>query len=351
VTNLLDLPLGVGQRSESVRWELVDTRGVHIGEMHPDADNPPSLSVSSSASIVKTIRDAIFDSRELADVNTFRSRLRPRWVLEDGTEWPLGEFFFTDAPQPLGTGPRLVTTTLFDGLVQVDVASDRTWGVATGESIRDTMIEIIQTAGIARYKVSATDAVAQAPITWPIGTNLREILKQLCNMVGFLPPYFANDCYLTMRPIDQLSPGANNRKYDEKNSRVAAGSGTYNANLLNAPNVFVVVGAGATQGEVVARAYVDPQAPHSRENRGFVVPRVYTEQGITDTATAQLMANAYAAAAPNSYETVSFTSSPDPRHDVFTLVDFYGTTYRELSHTLPLTPGGDHAHVCAKVLQ
>ena len=121
-----------------------------------------------------------------------------------------------------------------------------------------------------------------------------------------------------------------------------------NENLLDAPNVHLVVNSGPNDLEIVGRARIDATQPHSVENRGYEVIEVHREQGVSSSDEATRMAKTYAAAHPHDYAELSFQSTPDPRHDTFDLIEFGDVVYRERSWTLRLRPGGPHTHDCTR---
>jgi hypothetical protein len=113
--------------------------------------------------------------------------------------------------------------------------------------------------------------------------------------------------------------------------------------------VYLVVGLSPGRTEIVGRAEIDPRLPHSIPNRdGLEVPKVTRVQGLASTQQAQRIAQAQAAADPFQLAAVDFDAAPDPRHDLFDLVEYDGAVWNEDAWSLELRPGGRHSHRLTK---
>lgn len=348
INDLLDLRPGIGVRYESVRWDLVAIGGATIGQL--DVARGASMSVSADATIKRTLNRVTVPSDQWADVNPYRDRLQPVWVLSDRTEWPLGVLFFTSAPTVTGSRAQSVEVgTLYDGGFLLDQPIVETFGISQNGSVDDaitTIIDRLQLAGIRILNVdqARTSVRAREPIAWPIGTPTAQVLEALCALAGFYPPHFDNRGTLRLRPARLPEQSEADHYYRADGGRVVASTFVRNDNLLDAPNVHVVLSTGAAETEVSAVAEVDYRLPWSKQSRGFAVVEVHRLQGIETTAQAQAMARRYAVASANDATEVQFTSPPDPRHDVFDVVDVDGVRYLEVGWTLEMVPGGAHTH-------
>lgn len=345
---LLDLAPGIGVRYESVRWDLLTVGGARVGELN--VERGASMTVSGDGSIKRTVNGVRVPADQWADVDPYRNRLQPVWRLSDGTEWPLGVLFFTGAPTGVDDPEQLVElTSLYDGGLLLDQPITQTFGISQGGSVESAITEIVdrlQIAGIRILNVEqdSTDVRAREPVAWPIGTPTAQVLASLCELAGFYPPHFDNRGTLRLRPARAPEVSQADHFYTQRGGRVAAGSYRRNDNLLDAPNMHVVIATGAAETEITATAEVDYQLPWSRQNRGYAVVEVHRLQGIETTTQAQRMADRFAAASANDAQEIEFTTTPDPRHDIFDVVDFDGVRYLEVGWALPLEPGGAHTH-------
>jgi hypothetical protein len=116
---------------------------------------------------------------------------------------------------------------------------------------------------------------------------------------------------------------------------------------LMAPNVHVVRNNGATGNEIVGEARVDPALDWSVEKRGEEIVEFHDVQGVPDSAAAQRLAEQFAKQAVHAYRSVEYDSAPDPRHDMFHVVNLDGENMREVSVSGTLAPGAAFHHVLA----
>lgn len=345
--SLLDLDLGIGQVASTVRFEVVDRDLEVVGPIRVlGAD---TISAKSSGNVKRTLSGFKLDERALRTIDPFKHRIKPWWVLEDGTEWPLGVYVFTAAAARVGTYVDVLETTMLDQDYVLDQGTRSTFGVGQSGSILPAVEEIIGQVRIVHSVLpEGSSARVADPVVWPAGTSRLKILNDLCNLAGWLPPYFDNNGVLTIRTPPDVDRDAPDHIYSASNSRVMRATIIENDNLLDAPNVYVVVCSGPSDGEIAASAEVDPDLPFSVQNRRFEVVEVVRAQGIETTYQAQRMANTLASAAGVGFKTVKFDGFADPRHDLFQTVEWEAFIYREIEWTLKLQPGGPHTHTLTR---
>jgi hypothetical protein len=94
---------------------------------------------------------------------------------------------------------------------------------------------------------------------------------------------------------------------------------------------------------------VPNSAPHSIQNRGFVIADVINIQ-----LTTRAQANAVArniAVTQRIVERVELTTPPDPRHDSYDVVRWDGSLWLEVSWSMTLVEGGAMRHVLQRIFQ
>lgn len=338
---LLDLVPGVGQRQESIVYRLTDDQGNATGDVHPERAQA-SVSFDTSANVTRTLSNLIFTAAEFADIDPYADRIEPTWVLEDGSEWQLGRYYFTGVPQEQGL---VRCTTMFDVLGMVaDTGSLQAFGVDAGGRVHDKMVEVLNILGIRDYEVDVTDVTVSSPIAWNLGTSWLTILRYLTDMAGFIPPHTTNSGSVRLRRVDDIRIDSAVVRYAAGGNLVVNDTTSVNPNLVDAANAHLVVDTGATDAPITAFAFVDPALPWSKENRGFVKSETHEVQGIESTEQAQQMADNYASVDANGFEEITFTTAPDPRHDSFMIIGYNGIAYREVGWNLPLQVGAQHAH-------
>src|SRR5262249_15178802 len=124
--------------------------------------------------------------------------------------------------------------------------------------------------------------------TWSFGTSSMQILTDLALYGDYFAPWINNSGLLKM--IRSFDPAQSVPAFDwDTYAHVYADTVTYQDDLLTAPNRFVVVSNSASgssssippgstvvsqQVSVVGTYDVPASAPHSIQNRGFVVPQI-----------------------------------------------------------------------------
>lgn len=344
---LLDLRSHIGTVASKVRFDVLDRTLAVIGEITPA--RTITITLDTTASIIRALRGFTLHANDARTINPQADRIRPIWCLEDGTEWPWGVFLLSGETRRVGSAHTFVDATLMDQGFQLGQPMSRSFGVGTGGAVRPAMVELVEEAGIFDYEIDPTEQTVGGPINFQIGTSRTTVINALGKLAGFHIAHFDNDGTLRLVAPTPLQPGAGHLYEVEGPAvRVRRNSISENSNLLNAPNVYVVVCNGPSASEIVARAMIDPRLPHSIENRGFEVPKIIRMQGLTDTAHAQRIADAAAMTDPFQLETVAFSSAPDPRHDTFDVVEFSGGLFQESSWSCALAPGADHHHEITK---
>lgn len=340
---LLDLPAHIGQRAETVQYDVIDRTGAYAGQVFPQASTA-SISADINGNIPRQLSGLVLSSSDYAALDPFGDKIAPHWLLSDQTRWPLGVFRFTSAPdngQQINAGP------LFDPTIILDAITDRPFGADVNTPVVETIRRVVGYLGLPA-NIEGSDMMIgdDQPIGWPAGgQSWATILRFLHNLCGFLPPYFDTAGVLQCRLPGPLVVGPETLTYASANSRVHPNP-VNDPHILDAPNKHVVVSTGATTEDISAAATVDPALPFSIEGRGYVVPKVHRMQGVRDSSQAQTIAVRLASQTSEDFATLEFTTTPDPRHDLGEVIGFDGVAYRELTWSLDLEPGGDHTHRC-----
>lgn len=343
--DLLDMADGRGQRAEWVEFEVHDRHGNKLGDLEVVDESEPSITVNTTANIVKQLSGLVVPVDAYGDINPFSDRIAPVWCLEDGTRWKLGKYRFTGAPED----DELVRPPpLFDSGLVLDAKTYRPFGVEPGRYVSDAIRELWFILGFHDAFVAGSDARigSDQPVGWMQGQQpWSTIMRYLHELAGFVPPYFDNDDVPRSEPPKPLVIGAQTIRYatDGPDCRILPRP-RRDPNMLDAPNRYIVVSGGATTDEVFGTADVDPALPFSKENRGYIVPEVRKMQGLESTYQATVIAQRMANTSATQFETTDFKSFPDPRHEAFEVLSIDDVPYREVSYTLQLVPGGDMQH-------
>lgn len=284
------LDLEVRSRREKVRFDLVDATGRKIGEVHPE--RKCTISNEGTAQIKRKLTGFTLTPSDTAAVNPLTDRVRPYWVLDDGSEYPLGVFLFAEASTARRSyGDRLTGTLVDQGLILAQEI-DRTVGFDAGQSATSSIATVLEYAGFYGVSVAASTFELGSPVAWPAGqsgTTWAKVLDDLCAKAGAYPVHFDGDGAPVVRTIDNVAEATPVLDY---RGRIRASSIVDSNDLLIAPNRYLAVDTSATTGAIVGTFDIPDTAPHSANRRGFRITKVVEAPGVGDVAQATAAAQA-----------------------------------------------------------
>ena len=340
-------PALVGLRAASYRFKLLDQYDRPIGELHPDRTETPIITLQADRAIQRDMTTFNLIPQERAHVNPLSDRVAPYIILANGSESPLGVFLFSDDSQPIYSyGPTMSASLVDKGLI-LDQPVEHSVSVSTNSAVRDAVIELLAEVGIVGV-VETGDAIVGAPMSWPAGTSRRQIILDLGVVAGYMAPYFDARGVCFVKAVIDPEEAPVDATHTEGGS-VYASSIVNSNDLLRTPNRVVVLGADASSAPIVGSFDIPASAPNSYFNRGFRMTEVVQQQGLSSSGQAAAAARSYAMSR-TVFEYLSFTSPPDPRHDVFSVVQFNGERWLEQAWSLPCTPDGPMTHSLRRVL-
>lgn len=332
----LDLVPWVGQMSTSFRFAR--SNGV-TGELYDDIH--PLRTASITHDTTRTVKRQLTMSLGKDDATTIQP-LTDRidvFMVASGTEYPLGRYMFTDDRRQVFTSGELATVVLSDEMFLVDQQIQV--GInGVGQLVLDTIYDT--TAGLP-VTVLAEASPFRGAEAWTVGTGRGQVLEALALSGDFFSPWFDNTGVL--RFIRSFAAGDSIPDFDfDEGSKVLRGGIVAASNILTAPNRFIVISNAATDGSVAAVGVADvpPSAPYSFANRGFYIPEVRDLQ-VTDSIQATAIAQNLAQRQTVFLET-AISTSPDPRHDSYNVVQWQGVKWLEVAWTMDMARGGVMAH-------
>lgn len=341
---------GVRRRSDSFVFELCDRNLVPIGTLHPDRGNPMSVEVDTS-SATRRLRGLRLMPDEVADVNVLSDRLRVYMVLQNDVRFRLGTFLWGDANRPVRSWGDEQHSDLVDMSWVLAQPVTQAFGWGTGGRIWLIMLFLLLRAGFQAEDVavigSEADRGLAEPVSWQPGTTWAQMLGDLCNIVGFAPPWFDRDGLVHLdQPPDPARDPATVPAY-EAGGRIVADSIVRSDDLLAAPNDFAVF---TSSGEriIAGRSQLPTSAPHSFATRGFRVGLVESAQGLETQDQANKAAATLARTKSVAFEWLSWSSTLDPRHDVWDVVDVLGDRWLETRWSMELKSGGQMSHTARR---
>lgn len=340
--------VGIGQRTEGMRFELRSPAGAYLGAVTPQT--VVTIENQTEGVLKRTISNFVLPPDVAADVNLVSDRVWPYWVLSDGTQYQLGVMLFAAAAQQRRSYGLFATTKLLDQGLVLGQPTPYTIGFGEGTYVTDAIGTVFEMAGIYGASIDASAVTISAPIGWPAGaqTTFAKILSELCGIAGLSDWYFSNTGVAKVVALPDIDAAVPTLLYNE-GGRIIAGSMVEENDLLSAPNRYIAIDTAAKDVPVIGVFNLPDAAPNSITKRGFAMTKVIEAPGVGTVDAAELYAANYAQTDPRTHEVVSFASSPDPRHDTFDVIQYLGVTYQELSWSLAGAPGGPHHHKAKRV--
>lgn len=346
---------GIGQRSSTFRFDVLDQGLSLIGSVMPDQSSSPTVSHDSGRTIMRTLDGLLLPPGTWEDLNLASDRIRPTMVLENGASFALGVFLFGDVPKARSTEGRTLTASLVDQTLILDQGVDRTVSVAPFTPIVDAIESLLVGSPLIAWTIAASGVTTGAAwLTWPVGTSLYKILTELAQMAALYSPYFDRDGALQFQPVPDLATAIPTVTY-ATGRNIFTGTIAESDDLLTAPNRYIVTDTSATDNPVSGVWDVPADAPNSFVHRGFHVTRVENMQGLVDNAAAAAAAMALGQQDRSALSHVEFAGPPDPRHDANDVISYLigdSTTdgkYREFAWSMRLIEGGDMRHSLRRV--
>lgn len=339
----LDLADEVGVRTSTFRFAHYDgVTGEYLGDLTPYVANP--VLRHDTNRIVKRNLSLALGIEDASVVDPIRDRIWIYMALR-GIEWPLGRYMFTDDLSQVTTAGNLANVQLVDEMFRVDqgisspfASIDQNCAVAVEALLDPLDLDL-------RIEAGATSG--RSSVSSFIGTGRGSILRALADQGGYETPWMNNRGEFRMIVAVDAATAEPQIDFDAED-RIFAGSITRSTDILNAPNRFIVVsnGSDARGGPIVGTYNVPATAPHSIQNRGFVIPEVVDLQ-LKSIEQANVAARAIGLRA-NVVERVSFSTPPDPRHDSYDVCVFSGLRWKEVAWSMTLVEGGNMNHTLVR---
>jgi hypothetical protein len=339
----LELVDGFGIRTLSYQFQHYN--GV-TGQNYSDL-NPYITSAQLSHDITRIIKRQLNMLLTVADtsaINTITDRIA-LFMVVGGMKFPLGRYMFTDNLQQVSTGGNQANVQLVDEMFMIDQP------ISTSFSSQDNVtVAISRLLKDIKVLVRAETSPYLANVSSPIGDQRGQILQTLSTQGDYQTPWMDhNGLFRMVRTID---PAATEATIDfDTEKRIIGDTISRTTDILTAPNRFIVVsnGSGASESPIVGQYDIPPSAPHSIQNRGFVIANVTDVQLSSDTQAIAVARNIGLRSLV--VERATFDSAPDPRHDSYDVCIFDGAQWLEVAWSLNLDPSGTMNHTLVKAYQ
>lgn len=350
----LDLLDYVGQRTATYRFDLVNNKTGYRREVHPLSDTTPMLTHDISRTITRQLNNLTFIVPDANFIDVITTRIEPFMILE-GVEYPLGRYMCNNNTMQLFTAGDWSSGTLYDEGFIVDQKLSESFsdsafiavGTPTSPRVRQVILKLLESLPIV-VDIEPTPFYTNAG--WPAGTSRGFVVEQLAIDGDYLSPWFSHNYH--MKFIRSFDPATATVSLDlDVGNRVLRDRIFKTNDLIDAPNVFVVIGNGteAQETDIIGRYEVPSSAPHSIANRGFESPYVENRQVETEEQAKAIATNIGQRA--TVFERIELYTPPDPRHDGYDVLRWQGDNWLEIAWSLPLQEGAAMQHIARKAYE
>lgn len=261
--------------------------------IYPTIDG--DMSFDTSRDVRRSISGQVLLPTEFAKLET-SSREMFAFLILDGETYPMGVFLASEIsrqpdvildPDEPSVTADLVHISWADRMIRLRANDGSSQLLYSGADPSYEMGELLAEAGL-EHSLAGTVSRTDGDISWDGSTTLYDKISTLAELAGHRPPWPDNNG--TIRSVTSaLDP---REIIPLQDLLPVAGSLTVSDNYLSAPNrVIVTDNSGTAEFPIVGVWNAPASAPHSESNRGWVQTEVVSQQGISTSDHALLIAN------------------------------------------------------------
>lgn len=357
---IIDALHGVtGTRELAFRYDLLNKSEQKIGTL--DTVTAGEVSMNAFAEIKRTGRFTIEDDET---VDWLNDRIQPFVMVKmpDGNfaEWSQGIFLMSSPKRVERYGKVIREIEAYDGLKVVkDDKFDRRYYITLGTNYVTAVIDILKSAGIAKYNIEQATAVLQTTREWEPGTPKLDVINELLAEIAYTQLWVDEYGFYTASKYRLPSERAIEYTYADNDLSVTYNGAVEEEDLFNVPNKWVITKSNP-ESEPLTSVYTNenPNSKTSTVSRGRTIvdyrPPLdnIADQASLDAYTLRLAFEASQVFGYVAYETaiMPFHSYNDCLEVVYSSLGINGK-YTESSWTMPLQAGGRMRHDVRKVVQ
>lgn len=334
-------------RYDRFTFTLLDKNGRDAGAIPLAEDAAPTLQIDVDRTTVRSVSGLTIYRTTLMAIDVETERLAIGMTLQNGEAIPLGVYMFGEDHQGLASYGSAETPDVFDETFLLDQPLDVTVAAPVGASVYDLIAVLLEpfpefNTADGTLIVEPPDVAVASPQTFLVGSSRYAALKICADLLGAFPPTWDNRHRLLFKSSGTSGDTHVDFTYDA-GSIILDESPKFSSSTYKVPNRFIVV--GSDPGTPVVGVYDLPDsAPHSFAQRGRRVSTSRTVQGITSQEAAEQTAYLDALQDPTPYGHIALSTTANPFHDVYNVMQVLGVRYLERSWRLQLVNGGEHEH-------
>ncbi len=332
-----------------------------VGEVHPvvttdGSDSSPRVRASIQGSSLRTLNNVVVTPDEATTIDPRSARIRPNWVDQDGTAYPLGVYRMVDAAAVQFSGGDHIETTWADESTVHHSPTTRAMSWPRGTYVTDI---IDQLAGILHVPDTEADPTTETlgePLAFPPGsTDWFDVYEKVAAAAGFLTPYFDLAGVWRWRSAPDWEAADPDHVWTTspdaplEQRRVVQQSTTRSVTLFDTPNVFYVVNTAAKGAPIRGEYRLPASAPNSIERTGAAVAEWEENAAVGSQQAADAAARALSLGSLDDVGQATVKTPLDPRVDVYDTVELDGLLYRVAGWSAKLSAGEPMSHDLRRV--
>lgn len=336
------LNLVIPNRSDRFEFDLLDQTHTKIGTVTVDQTAAPTVTVNTTQNATRALTSLAISGTDLSQIDPIRNRIQPWMILQNGDRFPLGIYMFGQDNDTQHSWGTTKTPELVDETFRVDRALDSTATLPTGGSIISLINTLLAPIGLVQIVIEAADQACSSPLLYRVGSGRYAALAALASLLGCYPPFFDNAGAFRFKVAPSPTDTTINDTY-ALGGRIIADTIVTSSTAYRAPNRYQVIGDNVDT-PVVGIYDLPASAPHSAAQTGEIVTTTRNMQGLSDQNIANVAAYVDALTDRTTYRTIAFSSTADPRHDTYDLMNVLGDRYLETGWSLQCSNGGVMTH-------
>lgn len=300
-----------GHREPHYRFELLTPTGAPAGTL--DGVQGGTLDYNANTAVKAGGKIEVVTA---AAINWNRLRIRPWYVLDDTTEWPLG-VFIPVAPQRRQTATATTEPVeLLGKLTALDQSfTTTTLAYGPGTVVTDAVRDQVAAAGQTGLAITASSKTLLTAMVWPAGTSRLQIINELLASINYWSMWA--DGWGNLRADPYQLPSERPVRYEFLDAPDSIGYSpdlTVDTDMFAIPNRVIVLGAGSAGSAALVGTWdnTDPASPYSQPSRGYQVTRRVTGSTAVDQTIIDAEARRIGVEASMVASTVQIRHAPVP---------------------------------------
>lgn len=356
------LRLANGIRKVSFRYDLLNRNDIKIGEL--DSITRATISYGESRTIKRSATFGLNDYQQ-RHINFLSDQIQPWFVLHmpggGVVEWPLGIFLLESPARNVSGRISARDIGAYDKTIIVEQDKfSRRFFLEKGTNYITAVTRILNTAGITKINIAATNHTLPTDREYKIGTKKHVSCNELLREINFNTLWIDEMGFVRSEPYITPASREVTHVYDTLKDSIVMLPIKERLDIANRPNEFVRVAINRESEKELVSVFVndDISSPISTVNRGRNITDYATIDEIGSQEALDEFVRRLAEESTMAFSHISFETALMPTHGgaetllcIFPDVFEGARKFHETSWEMPLIHHGAMKHEARKVVQ